>query len=185
MQLGAPTTLFDVTAGGTTLAKTLYTATLPTPPRSTTPYPANITQTAVVVGGVTGVHPSWTSLLFDFLSVGAADLTLTVEIGKVQVQNGFAIPLASVALKSITTSGTVADANPYTGATTTGVTWRLFDLATITSLAASGVVAANVGGSEDQQPVQLVVNVAGAQWIYALVTNISTLTRAACVVTPR
>ena len=180
-----PKNLFDATAAGATLSKTLwpgtYTVTLPSPGDGKV---ADLYSGSTVIGGVIAPSAGTTGLLLDFAAVGAADETLVIEIGKLPDGDGIAIPLASVSLKSMTTSGTVANVNPFTGAVTSSVTWRLFDLATITNKSQIGDVQVAVGGSEDNTPCQLILNTTQATFYYIVVTSLGALTRALCVVTP-
>jgi hypothetical protein len=182
----APFNLFDVANAGSSLSKTLWPGTL-TVTMPTSGNVATLLSGANAVGGVLAPYQGWGSVLLDFAGVGAADLTLTVEVGKVMAGSGgnpIATPLASAALKSITTSGTVANVNPYTGASTPATTWRLFDLVTLTNKGQLGQLLANVGGAEDDTPAQLILDVTQADYYYLVVTSLGTLTRAICVATP-
>lgn len=178
--------LFDATAAGSSLSKLLwpgsFSVTLPDPSSGKA---ASILSGAAVVGGVLARVPGWDSVLLDFAAVGSADQTLVVEVGSFDVTNQMARVLASLSLKSITTSGTVANSNPHTGAATAGVTWRLFDSLTITAKSQLGQVLANVGGSEDETPCQAVVDVSEQSYLYAVITTLPAgLTRVFCGFTP-
>jgi hypothetical protein len=183
-----PVTLLDVQNAGSTLSKVLwpgsYTVTLPvrgTGRGSVTPILSGANQ----VGAVFSPGPDWASVLLEFAGVGAADQTLVVEIGRVAADGALAQPLASVSLKSITTSGTVANKNPFTGEATAGVTWRLFDLVTITAKAQLGQVLTTLGGTEDETPGAVVLDTSESVYYYVLVTNLNSLTRALVVLTPQ
>jgi hypothetical protein len=146
--------------------------------------PANILSGASVVGGVFAASKRDQSILLDFCCVGAADLTLVVEIGKLHMLGAIAMPLASVSIKSMTNAGTIANVNPFTGLAVAATTFRLFDLAAITALGKIGQVVTVVGGAEDDTPAQLALMVDDAQYYYAIITSISTITEVVCVMTP-
>lgn len=179
-----PKTLFDGTAAGATLAKTLwpgtYTNTLPSMGSGDV---SDITSSGSTIGGIIAVPGAARGLLLDFAGVGAADETLVVEIGKLNASGAIAEVMASVSLKSITTSGTVADTNPFTGTATSSVTWRLFDLATITEYGRHNQVVPNVNGTENNLPCQLMINAEEGVWYYVLVTSLGALTRVICAAT--
>lgn len=185
LTLGTPTTFFTAVAAGATLAKTLwpgtYTVTLPTKLSGSM---ANITSSSNVIGGVIAPQAGINALMIDFAGVGSADLTLVVEIGKLNASGAIAIPIASVSLKSITTSGTVANTNPFTGDAVAATTYRLFDLATLTNYGDFNQLSLNVGGTENQLPSQLLLTMEEGVWYYFIVTSLGTLTSALCVVTP-
>jgi len=185
LTLGTPVTFFTATAAGATLAKTLwpstYTVTLP---NRLSGAMANIVSSSAVIGGVLAAQPGVNALMLDFAGVGSADLTLVVEIGKLNVDGAIGIPIASVSLKSITTSGTLADVNPFTAAAATGTTYRFFDLATLTNYGDFNQVSVNVGGSENNLPSQLLLTMEEGVWYYFIVTSLGSLTSALCVITP-
>ncbi len=184
-----PSVLIDTaTAGGATQAKTLfpnatYTATLPSI-GSGQSAPITKVSDGSVVGGIFAPGTNWPGVLLDYAGVGAAVVTVTVEIGKLQASGGICQPLASVTLKSITTAGTVADVNPFTGATTTGTTWRLYDAATITGLGSYDALSKNIGGTESEQPSELFLTTDEAPYYYAIVTDLSTATSFSLFMTP-
>lgn len=178
--------LFDATAAGATLSKTLwpgpYTVTLP----GQFDVASILNASGQVVGGVfaSARNERWSGVTLDFLGVGAASQALVVEVGKVYGVGQLAQPLASVSLTSMVTSGTVTGTNPYTGVSTPGTTWRFFDLTAITAKGGVGQVLQNVGGTADNTPSQLLLDVSDGEWYYVLVTNLANLTEAVCVVTP-
>jgi hypothetical protein len=176
---------FDATAAGVTLSKTLWPGTLAaTLPAADSGKAADLTSGGVVVGGVLAKVPGWDSVLLDFAAVGSADQTLVVEIGSFDLVNSMARVLASLSLKSITNSGTVATGNPFTGVVD-GKTWRLFDLLTVASKAGLGQVLASVGGAEDDTPTQVVLDVSEAQFYYAVITTLPAgLTEVFCAFNP-
>jgi len=188
MPLGTPATLFTATAAGATLAKTLwpgtYTLGSTTLPSARSGSSSTILSGSSVIGGVIAAEPGTSGLILDFAGVGGADLTLVVEIGKLNADGAMAMPIASVSLKSITTSGTIANVNPFTGAVVASTTFRLFDLATLTNYGNLDQLTVNVGGTENNLPVQLVLTTEEGQWYYFIVTSLGTLTSAICVVTP-
>lgn len=185
----SPITFFGpVTVSGATLAKNLfpnatYTATLPAIGSGGV---ANITAVSggAVVGGVFAPGNGVPGILIDYAGVGAADVTVTVEIGKIQASGALCRPLASVTLKSITTAGTIADVNPFTGETTTGTTWRLYDAATITQIGGYAMLSKNIDGTEDESPSQLFLTTDEAPYYYAIVTDLSTATSLSMFLTP-
>lgn len=186
-----PIQLFDATGAGSTLLKLLcpaagptgFTWSLNTPASG---LPANIVNsTPAVCGGVIPPFPLWDSVLLDFAAVGAADRSLAIEIGRFPVVGAMAQILATATLKSITTSGTIANVNPYTGVATPGITWRLFDLITLTNKGQLGQVLVSVGGAEDNTPAQLILNVSEMQYYYVMITSLDQLTEVSCVMTPQ
>lgn len=180
-----PFTLFDVAAAGTTLSKTLWPGGLTvTLPGRGSGEKAVLSSGANAVGGIFAPSAGWNSMLLDFAAVGAADITLAVEIGKLHEDGAIAMPLSSVSLKSITTSGTVANVNPFTGEATASTTWRLFDLVTMTPKSQVGQLLVSLGGAEDDTPSQLLLQTNEAAYYYLLVTSLGALTRALCVATP-
>lgn len=181
-----PTDLFTATAATTTLEKTLWpgtlTVTLPIPGSVAPIYSTGTT----VCGGVIGAKQPWSGLLLDFAAAVAADATLVVEIGQVLKDGALARPLASVSLKSITTSGTVtANKNPFTGATVASTTYRLFDLTTITSNGDLAQVLLDLNGTENNTPSRLSVDLTETLYLYVIVTTIGAATKFLCVATPQ
>jgi hypothetical protein len=182
----APITLFDATAAGTTLANLLFpgTNTCTLPSAGSNQVAPILNGSGATIGGVYAPRASVPAILIDFAGVGAADVTVAVEFGLIQASGALAQPFASDSLKSITTAGTVANVNPYTGEATASVTWRLFDLSTITGAQQQGQLFNLIGGTENDQPVQLQMDVSRATWYYIMITNISTITRLGCYITP-
>lgn len=182
----APFNVFDATAAGSSLSKTLwpgtFTNTLPSTGKGNV---SSILSGSSVVGGVFSPTRKFPSCFLDFCAVGTADQTLVVEIGKLQASGAIAIPLASVSLKSITTAGTVANFNPFTGASVPATTFRLFDLTTVTALGNYLQVVKNVGGAEDETPCQLLLDTEEAQYYYVIITTLPAgLTEVIAVATP-
>lgn len=184
----APITLFNLANAGATRSKLLfpggvYTCTLPALGSGAIAV-ASLTDGTNQVGAVFSPHPGWGSVLLDFAGVGAADEVLAVEIGRFHATGTLTHVIGSVSLKAITTSGTTtANFNPFTGAAVATTTFRLFDLATITSRGARNQLLLNLGGTEDQTPAQLLLDVTEANYYYVAVTSLGALTRALCVVT--
>jgi hypothetical protein len=172
----APLELFSVIAAGTTKSKTRNSDTLPSEPG---------TVAAITGGAWFAPSDDWVGVTLDFAIVGSADLTLTVEIGQLHASSAMCVPLAAAALKSITTSGTIANVNPFTGQTTASTTWRLIDLVTLTAKGQLGQVLVEVGGTEDDTPSRLTLAITDASYYYVVVTNLSTITRALCVLQPK
>ncbi len=175
-----PFNLFTATAAGATGAKTLfpnatYTGTLPSVGSGQV---AAITKVSdgSTVGGLFAPDSATPAVLIDFLTVSNADTAYVVEFGKINASGGMMMPLGSVSIKSITTAGTIADVNPYTGATATGTTFRLVDLATITGTGGYDQLSLNVNGTEGDQPAQLMLTTDEACWYYAMVTTYNTST---------
>lgn len=179
-----PTNLCTAVAAGSSLAKTLWpgslTVTLPAPGEI-----AYIYSGSNVVGGVFASHPSIFSLLVDYAGVGAADRSPTFEMGELQVDGSLARPLHLVTIKGVTTSGTVANINPFTAAAVSATTFRLFDLDTITNYTDQERAIINLGGTEDNQPSQLIVDVTEANYYYFLCTGLDTMTSLLLVATPQ
>lgn len=187
-QLAVASNLFLATAAGSaTLGKAkwpgAYTVTLPTVESGNV---ANLTEAAAVVGGVFAPKTSWGSVLLDFAGVGAADATTVVEIGKLTADACMPQVLCSASLKTITTAGTfTANFNPFTGAAVAATTFRLYDLATLTSRGNLGQVLTNAGGLEDDSPCQLILSVTEASYYYVLVTTRGVATSVLCCITPQ
>lgn len=181
----APYNLFDATAAGVTLSKLIWPGTLTNTLPVSPGIPTAITSSGSTVGGIFTPDKAWPAVLLDFAAVGTADQSLVVEVGKLQVTGAIAMPLASVTLKSITTAGTVANVNPYTGAATAGTTWRLFDAVTITEKDVTDQVSKYVGGAEDDTPSQLLLTTTDAKYFYIVITTLpGALTEVICVLTP-
>lgn len=124
-------------------------------------------------------------MLLDFCAVGSADQTLVVEIGKLYIAGAMAMPMASVSLKSITNSGTVANVNPFTGVAVAATTYRLFDLATITANDNTDAVFTLQNGTENDTPTQLKLAVDDSTYYYVVITTLPAgLTEVICVMTP-
>lgn len=193
-QASVATLLCRAVAAGATLSKlqwpSTYTVTLPAA-NSGAAGVANILASSNVIGGVFSPGVSWGGVILDFAGVGAADLTAVVEIGRLAMNGPSAnavMPqvLASVSLKSITTSGTfTANINPFTGAAAAATTYRLFDLVTLTAKSALAEVLLNVGGAEDNTPSQLLLDTTHSPYYYCVLTSISTLTEVAMCITPQ
>ncbi len=181
-----PIELFTATVAGSSLAKTLFPGafTCSLSPDGNGISVAIVDSNGATVGGLFSPGYNWSAVLIDVAAVGAADKSLVLEFGKVNAAGGMAIPVASVTLKSISSSGTIADVNPYTGVATPAVTWRLFDLATITNAGAYAQLSKNVGGGETESPSQLFATMDEAQWYYLMTTDLDTLTSVSCYITP-
>lgn len=187
--LAVASNLFVATAAGSaSLSKQkfpgAYTITLPSPGSGIAGITA-LTESSATVGAVIAPESSWGGVLLDFAGVGAADLTLSVEIGRFGGSARMPTVLATADLKSITTSGTfTANFNPFTGAAVSATTYRLFDLVTLTAKTNLAEVLTVVGGAEDNTPAQLLLDVSMAAYYYVLVTSLGTLTQALCAATP-
>lgn len=182
-----PIPFMTATAAGATQAKTLfpnatYTATLPS--IGSGGQADIVNASAVKVGGIIAPAYNWSAVLLDILTTGGADVTGVIEIGKLNASGGMCVPLASCSIKSITTAGTIADANPYTGTATVGTTWRLIDLDTITGTGAWDQVSLNVQGTENDQPSQLMLTTDEACWYYVMLTTLSSFTAVNVYCTP-
>lgn len=187
-----PTTLFNATVAGATMAKTVFpgtlnSCTLPSPMLGSGNIqvaPITITASGFAAGGVFAAPANCTAVTVDFACIGAADLTANVEFGQLFTSGAIAQPFASLAIKSITTAGTLANINPYTGEATAATTWRMFDLATITGGQNVKQLFANIGGTETDLPVQFQFDTSRATWYYIMCTNLSTITQLSCYITP-
>lgn len=169
-----PFELFTGTVVGATGAKTLfpnatYTATLPSA-GSGQVAPITVVASGFTCGGIFAPDAGTPAVLIDFLTVSNADTAYTIEIGKLNASGGIMMPLGSVAIKSITTAGTVANVNPYTGVAVPSTTFRLVDLATITGTGSYDQLSLNMNGTEGDQPAQLMLTTDEACWYYAMVT---------------
>lgn len=176
-----------VAAGSAGLSKLkwpgAYTVTLPAVESGLC---ADLLESATVRGGVFAPKKSWGSVLLDFAGVGAADATTVVEIGKLTADACMPQVLCSASLKTITTSGTfTANFNPFTGAAVATTTFRLYDLATLTSRGNLGQVLVNAGGTENDTPMQLRLAVDEAAYYYVLVTTLGVATSVLCCLTPQ
>ncbi len=185
-----PTNLFDATAAGATLAKTLwpstYTVTLPSPGNV-----ASITNSGSVIGGVfASVTPDqgidqptgWNNVLLDFAGIGNASQALVVEIGKFYGTGMLTQPLASVSLTTVVT-GTSVNINPFTGVATSSKTWRYVDLTAITAYGVVSQVMQYVGGTLSGPVSQLLLDCTDAGYYYIIVTSLAGLSEALCVIT--
>lgn len=189
MPILAPFDLFTATAAGSTLSKLAF----PGATFGIASYPAqgtakSITSTVggtTVIGGIFAPQTGWGAVNLDFAVAGAADTTLVVEIGGVQVPGAIPEVIASVSLKSITNSGTfTANLNPFTGKAVAATTYRLIDLTTITTRSNVAQLVTLVGGLEDDTPSTLLLDVRQFCYYYVLVTNLGANTSALCDVTP-
>lgn len=170
--------LFDMTtrqAGATQKAllfPTTVACTLPTKGGGTA---ANITNSGNVCGGAFSPDPRWDSVLLDFACVGenAAD-TITLEIGRVKASGGIAEVLASVVLtaSSITLAASV---DPFTGAAHSAVTWKFYDVTTITwngNGNAIGEILQEIGGTSGNLS-QLRLSCHDVAYYYIVITAFS------------
>lgn len=182
---------YPTVAGSATLEKTkwpgaytLSPATLPVVGSGISGVTA-LTEAAAVVGGVFSPGAGWGGVLLDFAAVSGADATMIVEIGKLTATACMPQKIASVSLKTITTSGTfTANFDPFTGAAQATTTFRLFDLATITTRSGLGQLLANTGGTEDNTPCQLFLDVSDAPFFYVLVTTLGVTGPVTICITP-
>ena len=175
----APLTWFQATAAGTTLAKTVFpgsgnTCTLPSLGRNGIAPIVN--GSAATIGAVYAPGTNVPATLLMLAAQSAADVTVAIEFGFLSASGAIAYPFASLSAKTITTSGTIADVNPWTGATDTGTTWRLFDLATITGQQNYRQLFTYDGGTENDLPFILQMDTSQWPYYYALITSISTAT---------
>lgn len=195
-----PRNLFDATVIGTTPNVTLWPGTLgntlPSGPGKMT----NIFSAAggsSVCGGVFQTDQTWGSVLLNFAVVGgAAAQTLTVEIGQVLASPpdpatsgnpqtvGIAETMDSAALTSSTK--TIANANPFTGRATAGVTWRLMDVIIHTNKTQLGQVLTSLNGSVADFNSEIALSVSECAYYYVLVTNLGAgpFTRVLCNMRP-
>lgn len=177
--------LFDASNAGSSQAKVVWPGSLTvTLPAVRSGSVANILSGGNVVGGMFAPMDRWGAVLLDFLGVGNADRSPTIEIGRFQASGRLVRTLAAVTLKSVTTSGTIANLDPFTAEAFSSVTFRYFDLATITAHGSLGQVLAGLEGAENERPNQLVVDVSEAAYYYVLLTGLDTMTRMRCNLTP-
>lgn len=183
MALVAPFNLCTATGAGATLAKTLwpgtYTVTLPSAGSVATLY-----NSTTPIGGVFKPNSATQSALIDFACVGAADATVTLEIGGLAANGAIPEVIAQVTLKTITTSGTVANVNPFTGTAVAATTFRMVDLISISGRSNVSQLLTWVGGTEDNQPSTLVLDTRQFSWYYLTITSLGGLTSVTPVLTP-
>lgn len=148
---------------------------------------STLTETGVVVGAVFAPAPTWGGVILDFAGVGGADLSPTVEIGRVALDATMPTVLGNAtALKSITTAGTfTANFNPFTGAAVATTTYRLFDLVTLNSLGSQGQLMVDTGGTENETPARLRLDVTAAPYYYVLLRGLATMTEVMAAITPQ
>lgn len=180
---------YPTVAGSATLEKTkwpsTYTVTLPTVGSGVSGV-ASMTEGGSVVGGVFSPDPTWSGVLLDFAAVSAADATMVVEIGRLTATACMPQKIASVSLKTITTSGTfTANFDPFTGAAQSATTFRLFDLATITSRSNLGELLPALGGTEDNTPASLFLDTTRAPYYYVLLTTLGVTGPVTICITPQ
>ncbi len=187
-----PKPLFDATAAGSTLTKTLwptagpgvYTCTLPGVQQIANP--ASILNSGLaVVGGVVAPNYRDEALILDFAAVGSTNVALVVEIGKLPTPGGIAFPIAQATLTSIVTSGTIANVNPFNGDATAGKTWNLFDgiVISTTGFDLTDEVIVCQNGSVNNNPSRILLTADQAQYYYVMITTLNSFTEVLCCYT--
>jgi hypothetical protein len=197
-----PQTLFIATAAGTSLLRTLFPSTQFLPTGSSLPQPfsaksdgtlnavnlLNTSGAGPVVGAVWTPGPDWSQCLLEFTIDGAADLTATLEFGKLYLSGALATPLAQFTIKSATNPAGGFTVNPYTGLAVAGSNpLRTCDLEAATGIntkANLGQFLLNTVNAEDDYPAQIRLDLTEAPYYYLMVTNISTITKVIAMLTP-
>ena len=190
MAFSYPRTLFLATDAGATLAKTFWPGTFTvTRPGSPGEVQSILDATPDVLGCAFKKGGGWAAMRLDFAIVGGADLSPAIEVGRFfhnpDGSKSIAQVLAAATLKSITTSGTVtANLNPFTGEAVAATTFRLIDRVTLTNYSNLGQVLVGQGGTENNLPASITIDLNESEHYYILVTSLGTATSVLCVGTP-
>lgn len=175
----APLTWFTATAGGSTIAKTIFPGSgnsCDVPLLASNQIAPIVNGSNAVIGAVYAPARQVPALLLMLAAEADADVTVTIEFGALTAQGSIATTFASLATKTITTNGTITNINPWTGEADAGKTWRLFDLCTITGQQNYDQLFAYDGGTENNLPSILQMDCSQWPYYYALVTDLSTAT---------
>jgi hypothetical protein len=187
----SPQTLFDATTNQAGVSQ--LGALFPTTIAITTGLPTvgsgsstTLTNSSNVCGAVFSGATTWGSALLQIAGVtGTAGETITVEIGRVPASGAMAEALASVVFTASSLTIGATTTNIFTGATGhSSVTWRLFDVTTITSYSHVGDVLQAVGGTSGV-PSQLLINTSAEAFYYVVITALNAAwTEVLCAITP-